>query len=97
MGKKPGDAGFGVEPEERAATLTTIENDQPQRKSHPNIEPLTYSEFYTLFAKALEGKGDVPVKAEEARDVIRLIELARLSSKRGMTLYVNAKEPVIDN
>lgn len=31
---------------------------------------------------------EVPVKVEEARDVIRLIELARRSSREGRTLDV---------
>ena len=44
--------------------------------------------FYSMFAKALAGQGDVPVKAEGASAVIRLIELARESSQSGKTLDV---------
>jgi predicted dehydrogenase len=49
---------------------------------------LTYTTFYSEFAKALSGEGQVPVRPEEARDVIALIELARRSSQEGRTLHV---------
>lgn len=58
------------------------------REVCPNVEPMTYRKFYCQFAEALNGDGEVPVKAEEAALVIRLIELARMSSKEGMTLEV---------
>ena len=37
---------------------------------------------------ALAGEAEVPVKAEEAVEVIRLVELARQSSREGKTLDV---------
>jgi hypothetical protein len=103
-GKKPGDTGFGIEPQERQGrvcciilrpqmltfrgTLTLIRNGQPSKEECPNITPLTYTTFYSEFAKALSGEGQVPVRPEEARNVIALIELARRSSQEGRTLYV---------
>ena len=89
-GKKPGDAGFGIEPKDRAGTLTFIRDGQLMSEPCPNIEPVTYSAFYSGFAKAIDGQGNVPVpvEAKGAMDVIRLIELARLSSKEGRTLKV---------
>lgn len=69
-------------------TLTTIKGGQISREVYPNVEPSTYRTFYNQFAKALNGNGEVPVKAEEAASVIRLIELARLSSSEGRTLEV---------
>ncbi|KAK4696224.1 hypothetical protein P7C71_g1658, partial [Lecanoromycetidae sp. Uapishka_2] len=95
-GMKPGDSGFGVEPEERAGTLTIMHGDQPRSEHCPNIEPPTYSSFYSQFAQALAGQGSVPVKPEGPRDVIRLIELARLSSGEGKTLKVGEHYKEID-
>jgi predicted dehydrogenase len=55
---------------------------------YPTVEPPTYAEFYRKFARALAGEGKVPVDAKVAADVIRLIELAKESSKTGKTLDV---------
>lgn len=95
-GKKPGEPGFGIEPEERAGTLTSIVKGQPEREVCPNIEPTTYSAFYAQFAKALAGECDVPVKPQGPRDVIRLIELARRSTRDGRTLRVGEHHEGID-
>lgn len=67
-----------------------------KRQVCPNALPATYSAFYVQLAKALAGEDDLPVKAEEASDVIRLIELARLSSKEERTLRVGDVYPNID-
>ena len=45
-------------------------------------------EYYRVFAKALEGKGEVPVAAEDASKVIKLIEMAKESSRTWQTLKV---------
>lgn len=74
--------------DESQGSLTIIRNRQPSKEACPNIAPLTYRTFYTEFVKALSGEGQVPVKPEDARDVIRLIELARKSSQEGKTLDV---------
>ncbi|KAI9774542.1 MAG: hypothetical protein M1840_002790 [Geoglossum simile] len=88
-GKRPGDPGFATEPTDHYGTLTTLSpTGTPTRQTYPTIEQTTYAEFYRIFARALSGEGDVPVKPEEARDVIRLIELARESSRLGRTLDV---------
>jgi len=44
----------------------------------------------------LAGKGDVPVEPEDARDVIRLIELARKSTREGRILRVGERYEGID-
>lgn len=95
-GQKPSDPGFGIEPEERAGTFTYIVEGQSKRESYPNFEPATYKAFYTQFANALAGEGNVPVEPESARDVIRLIELARRSSAEGRTLRVGEQHDGID-
>ena len=63
-----------------------MHNGQPKTQTCANVKPVTYRAFYGQFAEALAGQGEVPVKPETPRDVIRLIELARLSSKERRTL-----------
>ncbi|KAL8854133.1 MAG: hypothetical protein Q9221_001055 [Calogaya cf. arnoldii] len=90
-GMRPGDAGFGIEPEDRHGTLTIFENNTPTSKPHPTVQPradITYKVIYKDLAAAVAGKGDVAVKAKEAREVIRLIELAKKSSEEGRTVDV---------
>ncbi|KAL8697330.1 MAG: hypothetical protein Q9224_002369, partial [Gallowayella concinna] len=90
-GKKPGSPGFGIEPQEHHGTLTTLHNNTLTPTPHPTIQPTestTYKAIYSQFALAIAGKGDVPVKTDEARAVIRLIELAKQSSDEGRTLDV---------
>lgn len=52
------------------------------------MEPPTYTEYYRKFVRALGGEGQLPASGEEAREVIRLIELARESSRTGRTVDV---------
>lgn len=52
----------------------------------PTLKPATYVQFYSIFARALKGQGEVPVKAEEARDVLQIIEAVKLSSKEERTV-----------
>lgn len=73
-----------------------MQGGQPITQTCANIEPVTYSAFYNQFARALAGQGEVPVKPETPRDVIRLIELARLSSKEGRTLDISEHYADID-
>jgi predicted dehydrogenase len=82
----PGD--FGVEAEERAAVVTTVgEGGRLERKVWETVSPPpTYLEYYRVFGEALAGKREVPVKAEEARDVLQIIEAALLSSKEGRSV-----------
>ncbi|KAI9677383.1 MAG: hypothetical protein M1817_006335 [Caeruleum heppii] len=87
-GMKPGDQGFAVEAEQTHGYLTTIDGDLPRRRRFPPVDPPTYAEFYRQLAHALAGKGKVPVDAQEARNVIRIIELARQSSRDGRTVPV---------
>lgn len=87
-GMRPGDKGFAEDPESHHGLLTTIENGKPVRKVYPTVKPPTYVEYYKVFARALKGEGDVPVKAEDARDVLRIIETAKQSSDQGKTIEV---------
>ena len=76
--------------------MTTVQSGQLKTQTCPNIEPVTYRAFYSQFAMALTGQGDLPVMPEVPRDVIRLIELARLSSKQGRTLDIRGHYADID-
>lgn len=82
-GLKPGDAGFGIEEEGKAGTLCVLEDGVPKKSVLRNVEPETYQKLYSGFAEAVK-RGDeslVPVKATEARDVLRVLEAARKSVK----------------
>ncbi|TVY86370.1 putative oxidoreductase, partial [Lachnellula willkommii] len=87
-GLKPGDGGFGVESEERSGELVVLEGDKPRGSVLKNVEPLTYATLYSEFAKAVGGGGEsaVPVKASQARDVLRIIEAAKESAKSEKTV-----------
>lgn len=90
-GMRPGSdtrSEFGVEPESHYGTLTTITNGTLASSRLPTIRLATYTEYYRVFAKALEGKGEVPVAAEDASKVIKLIEMAKESSRTWQTLKI---------
>lgn len=88
-GLRPGDSGYGMEPEDRYGTLTTMENGEVVTKAVPTVRPATYAEYYRRFARALAGEADqLPVDPAEAALVIRLVELARESSASGKTMEV---------
>ncbi|TVY82096.1 scyllo-inositol 2-dehydrogenase (NADP(+)) IolW, partial [Lachnellula suecica] len=87
-GLKPGDKGFGVESDDRSGSLVVMDGDKPKGSVFKNIEPLTYGALYSEFAKAIEGGGEaaVPVKASQARDVLKIIEAAKESAKSEKTV-----------
>ncbi|KKA21430.1 NAD binding Rossmann fold oxidoreductase [Rasamsonia emersonii CBS 393.64] len=69
------------------STLTTVKDDKLTAETVPT-ENSTWVEYYRRLARALAGDGDLPASGEEASAVIRLIELAKESSKLGKTLDV---------
>jgi len=87
-GKKPGDEGFGIEDESMSGQLTVLKDGKPVTRTLPNIKPKTYAALYSGFAEAIENGGEaaVPVKASEARDVLRIIEAAKESAKNRKTV-----------
>lgn len=92
-GLRPGDGGYGIEPSQLNGTLTTSDPNTSgayATKVGPKSPPETYVKLYELLGKAIRGEGDNPVTAEEAANVIRLIELARESTTEGRTLKVDA-------
>ncbi|KAF5531697.1 putative oxidoreductase yvaA [Fusarium mexicanum] len=84
----PGDEGFGVEDEEASGTLTVLDHRKPVSYKHKNVKPETYASLYNEFIQAMESsdKELVPVKASEARDVLRIIEAARESARIGKVI-----------
>lgn len=84
-GMKPSEAGFGKDKPESMKLFTVSEGDKIEQGKVPDLEPETYSTFYSAFGKALvSGKEeDIPVKASEARDVLRIIEAVFESAKNG--------------
>lgn len=85
-GVKPTDAEFGKASEGETMKLTQVDEDGKIRAVEVSpVKPETYSTFYAGFAKALESgkEEDVPVKASEARDVLRIIEAVMQSAQTG--------------
>lgn len=88
-GIKPGENGYGTEPEDRYGVLTTSQDGKFKSQVVPTLEPPTYAEFYRKLARALAGDtAQLPVDPTEATLVIRLVELAKESSNSGKTLDV---------
>ena len=86
---------FGDEPERTWGTLTTNNQfhplqqlDQDSQKwigKFPSL-PGWYRGYYENVADAVRGNQEVYVKGETAREGLRVIELARESSARGVTM-----------
>lgn len=90
-GMKPGDDGFGLEPKERYGVLNVVKAGKIDSEVVPTVEPATYAEFYRKFARALGGDvTQLPVEPSVAASVIKLVELAKESSKQGRTLDVKS-------
>ncbi|KAF2020418.1 NAD(P)-binding protein [Aaosphaeria arxii CBS 175.79] len=96
QGKDPLDPDFAAESEQLCGTLTTYDefdssiqrfDDNSQRwvGKYPTVRG-RWMQLYQDVADALNGKSELPVKADEVRDVLRLIELARESHEKGATI-----------
>jgi predicted dehydrogenase len=85
QGLKPTDAGFGKDSPEDLQLIVVGDDGKFQEEKIPEEAPATYLAFYSGFAKALaSGKEeDVPVKATDAADVLRIIEAVVESAKTG--------------
>ncbi|KAF7560799.1 hypothetical protein G7046_g3351 [Stylonectria norvegica] len=84
-GMKPTDAGFGKDDPKHLRLVLVGDDGKIEEHPAPDLKPETYSKFYALFGKAVESgkEEDVPVKASEARDVLRVLEGALDSAKTG--------------
>jgi scyllo-inositol 2-dehydrogenase (NADP+) len=86
-GERPGDPGWGSDPEDRYGRLTT-EVAGLEVTGRLATLPGSYQSFYRGMAGAILGEGRVPVAAEEARDTVRILEDALRSSREGRVVAV---------
>jgi scyllo-inositol 2-dehydrogenase (NADP+) len=86
-GGRPGDPGWGIEPEGRYGTLTT-ELAGLEVTGRLATLPGSYQSFYREMAAAILGEGPVPVPAEEARATVRVIEDALRSGREGRVVAI---------
>lgn len=82
-GMGPADAGFGIETEEEWGTLTTADGSVKVKS-----EDGSYKSLFKNVAQALLGKAELVVKASQAADVVRVINLLGKSSREGKVLEV---------
>ncbi|KIW05583.1 uncharacterized protein PV09_03458 [Verruconis gallopava] len=82
------DPNLGKESSDRYGVLSLAENNAISEHVYPTLEPGTYKVFYQKLVQALSEGSPVPVDGAAARNVIRLIELARESARTGRTLEV---------
>ena len=90
------DPAFGVEPSRYHAYMTTRkELDTVFGKPDESLicfdgkvpsQKGSYGDYYRDLVATIRGRGDLVVKPEEARDVIRVIELAMESADKGVTV-----------
>ena len=76
---------FGIDPEPAWLTLPN-----GSRERIPT-ERGVYLDFYDRLAAALLGKSEVPVDPTEAREVMQIIELARMSAREGRRIELNGE------
>jgi scyllo-inositol 2-dehydrogenase (NADP+) len=81
-GRRPGDPGWGQPDEDQHGTLATDAGGLALTGRLAGV-PGAYETFYRRMAAAVRGEDSVPVAAEEARDTVRVIECALLSSGEG--------------
>jgi scyllo-inositol 2-dehydrogenase (NADP+) len=84
-GRRPGDDRWGADVPEAFGTLTRPDENGDLQTKTVETEAGDYPAYYSALARALRGDGPNPVPAEEARDVIRVIELAQESAESGRT------------
>lgn len=81
-GMTPEDPGYGVEPQDRWAEVTSLVKGKLFARREPSV-PGAHHEYYRGVREAIERGGRPPVLAEEARETIRMIEAAKQSSEEG--------------
>jgi len=84
-GKKPVDGTWGADSPGHYGKLTTGEGETKE------IQTLhgSYVTYYQKIADSLLRGEELPVSAEEARDVVKVIEAAFESSKEKRAVYFN--------
>jgi len=82
-GLRPGNAGFGAG--NAAGVLRVLEGDQEAEREWPTQNG-DYAGFYIALADAIQNRVAFPVSAQDAVDVMTIIELAARSSEQGVRL-----------
>lgn len=77
-GMRPLDDGFGVEPQEQWGILVSGSSHEVIEAQHGR-----WLTFYEAVRQSIASGSDVPVSADEARNVLEIMEAARLSSREG--------------
>jgi len=82
-GYTPLDHGYGIEPQSQTSKIYS-----PDMKE-ANYNPVSgnYHTFYDLLAEAIQSGKPAPVKPQEIRDVIEILEAVYKSSKEDRTLF----------
>ena len=84
-GMRPGDGGFGVEPEARWGRLYRLDGS-----SHPvATEAGRYLTFYELLRDAVRGQGPVPVEPIDSLQALRVIEAAERAAATGTVVSMS--------
>jgi scyllo-inositol 2-dehydrogenase (NADP+) len=84
-GRRPGDPGWGLEPEDQYASLTTGLGGLEFTGRLATL-PGAWQMFYRQMAAAILGQGQVPVPASAARDTVRVLECAVVGARRGQVM-----------
>lgn len=79
-GIAPDSEGWGIEPEAEKGLLHTEQNGEVVRE-FINTLPGNYMDFYSGIYNSIRNHANLPVTAEEGKDVIKLIEAAFKSSE----------------
>lgn len=86
-GRTPAEPGWGSEPESQWGKINTVINGLHVTGKIETIRG-SYADYYQNVYEAIIGSAELAVKPEQARNAIRLIELAQQSSREGRTLRV---------
>jgi len=81
----PVDKPWGFEPEENWGVLTTPTGDSFERRRIPSAT-CDYRDYYSNVRDAILGRAALAVTPEYALDVMRMLELARESSRKRCTI-----------
>jgi scyllo-inositol 2-dehydrogenase (NADP+) len=83
-GRRPDEADWGLPAESEYPRLT-----HGDRSETVTPEPGDWSRFYRLLRDALNGEGPLPVRPEEAIEVLRVLEAARESARDGVVVALD--------